>query len=181
MRYSQIRSIDVSNGEGIGIALFTQGCHIHCKGCFNTIAWDFNSGKEWNVEVKDRFFQLINRPYIKRISILGGEPLSDENLIDLVDLLKDIRCKFPDKKIWLYSGYKFEAILHPDITDEFNLKRDKNIYLRQKIVHYCDVLVDGRYIEEEKDMTLAFRGSRNQRVINLPETFKQKKIVLYCE
>lgn len=105
IRYAQIRSLDLSNGEGIGVALFVQGCNFHCKNCFNPETWDFNGGKEWTQEVKNKFLELANRPYIKRISILGGEPLADENIDDVLDLVNKIRHSLPKKTIWLYTGY----------------------------------------------------------------------------
>ena len=161
MRYAQIRNMDISNGEHIGVSLFVQGCRFCCKGCFNKETWDFNGGKEWTQEVEDKFFDLINRPYIKRVSILGGEPLADGNKLVVLDLIKKIKDKYPNKSIWLYTGYTFE-----EISSLNNLR-------------YIDVLVDGRYIEEQKDLTLKFRGSKNQRLIDTQKTLKENKIVLY--
>ena len=161
MRYAQIRNMDISNGEHIGVSLFVQGCRFCCKGCFNKETWDFNGGKEWTQEVEDKFFDLINRPYIKRVSILGGEPLADGNKLVVLDLIKKIKDKYPNKSIWLYTGYTFE-----EISSLNNLR-------------YIDVLVDGRYIEEQKDLTLKFRGSKNQRLIDIQKTLKENKIVLY--
>ena len=165
MRYALIRKMDISNGPGVGVSLFVQGCHLHCKGCFNSIAWDFNGGKEWNDDVKQKFLELASRPYIKRISILGGEPLSYENVFDIYELIVEIKDKFPDKVIWLYTGYRFE-----DVIDSLPNKR---------ILELCDVVVDGRYVEELKDIGLPWCGSSNQRVIDVQETLKQNKIVLY--
>lgn len=172
MRYNQIRECDIANGEGIGVALFVQGCNFHCKGCFNSETWDFNGGKEWTSKIEDKFIELAKRPYIKRISILGGEPLTNENLDDVLKLVNKIRLLMPEKTIWLYSGYTFESIMN--LNDEISLKR-------QEILKLCDVLVDGRFVEELKDLTLAYRGSKNQRVINIPKTLEQKEIVLYCD
>lgn len=161
MRYAQITPFEICNGKGAGVSLFTQGCHFQCKGCFNQNAWDFNGGKEWNDEIKNKFFELINRPYIKRVSILGGEPLANANISEVYSLCKEIKEKFPTKNIWLYTGYMFEDI---------------DSYL---IMKYIDVLVDGRYIDKLKDLTLKFKGSSNQRVIDIQKTFKENKIVLY--
>ena len=105
MRYALMREMDISNGKGIGVSLFVQGCPIHCKGCFNQNIWNFEGGKEWTEEVKNKFFGLIDKPYIKRISLLGGEPLVYENLPDIYNLIKEIKSKFPNKDIWLYTGY----------------------------------------------------------------------------
>ena len=157
--------MDISNGPGVGVSLFVQGCHLHCKGCFNSTAWDFNGGKEWNDDVKQKFLELASRPYIKRISILGGEPLSPENSYDLYELITEIKNKLPDKVIWLYTGYLFEYAI--------------NNQSNRKILELCDVVVDDRYVEELKDIGLPWCGSSNQRVIDVQETLKQNKIVLY--
>ena len=155
MRYASIRECDVSNGENIGVSLFVQGCHRHCYNCFNPETWDFNSGKEWTKEVKNKFFTLIDRPYIKRISLLGGEPLADENLEDILDLVTTIKEKFPTKMIWLYTGYTLKYILN---------EKDNCSTKRQTIISKCDVIVDGEYIDSQRDITLAWRGSRNQHI-----------------
>lgn len=181
MRYASIRELDISNGEGVGVALFVQGCPFnpHCFNCFNSETWDFNGGKEWTEETKNKFMKLIDRPYIKRVSFLGGECLSEQNLDEVLKLTQQIHNKFPDKIIWLYTGYTWDQIMHPVITDD--LHSTIIVEQRKDIVSLCDVLVDGQYIDEQKDLTLAFRGSRNQRVINVKETLKQNKIVLYCD
>ena len=105
MRYSLIREMDVSNGWGVGISLFVQGCHFHCKGCFNQDTWDFNGGKEWTPEIEKKFIELANKEYIKRISFLGGEPLAKENVETVLWLIKTLKSNYPDKKIWLYTGH----------------------------------------------------------------------------
>lgn len=168
IRYAQIRSLDLSNGEGVGVALFVQGCHFHCNNCFNPETWDFDGGKEWTEEVKNKFFELANRPYIKRISILGGEPLAKENLDDVLDLVNETRLLFPQKSIWLYSGYTFDEIF---INNEPNLKR-------QSIIKQCNVFVDGKYIESLRDINLSFRGSSNQRVIDVKKTINNKNYTI---
>lgn len=165
MRYAQIRNMDISNGENLGVSLFVQGCRFQCKNCFNKETWDFNSGKEWTEEIENKFFELVDRPYIKRISILGGEPLANENVSDVFNLIKKLKVKFLDKNIWIYTGFKFENIL--------------NNQLRRNVIEMCDVVVDGRYIDELKDLTLKFRGSSNQRLIDVKKTLKENKIILY--
>lgn len=179
MNYASIREMDISNGESIGVALFVQGCHFHCKNCFNSETWDFNGGKEWTEDIKNKFLKLIDKPYINRISILGGEPLADENVENVLKLVNEIRISFPNKNIWIYSGYTWEQIVYPVITDDFNPERDKIIKMRQDILKSCDVLIDGRYIDSERDITLKWRGSKNQRVIDLKKTYQEKRIVLY--
>lgn len=178
MRFASMRNLDISNGEGVGVSLFVQGCDRHCFNCFNSDTWDFNGGKEWTEETKNKFIKLINRPYINRISVLGGEPLAEQNLDEVLSLIKEIRISFPEKTIWLYTGYKFEDLInriHYPLDSEWEDK-----ILRQSIVKLCDVLVDGEYIDEQKDLSLKFRGSKNQRVIDVKQSLAQNKVVLYC-
>lgn len=172
MRYAQIRDMDISNGTGIGVSLFVQGCHFHCKNCFNQSTWDFLSGKPWSIDVYKHFIELIDRPYIKRVSILGGEPLVDENVADVGWLLNDIRDIFgKTKKIWLYTGYTFEEIFKSDDLRPVNI-------IRQNSVKLVDVLVDGRFVEEKKDLSYPFAGSTNQRVLDVKATLQAGEIVL---
>lgn len=210
MRYASMRNLDISNGANIGVALFVQGCdrNPHCKNCFNSETWDFNGGKEWTKETKNKFMKLIDRPYIKRISILGGEPLAEQNLDDVLYLIKEIREKypisqnpnsenigksrvlenenskeirisFPEKTIWLYTGYSYLEIFRGQLSC---LSQERvNNFKRREIIKLCDVLVDGEYIDEQKDLTLKWRGSKNQRVISIPGSLKQGKVVLYCD
>lgn len=178
MRYASIRSLDISNGEGVGVSLFVQGCPFHCKNCFNSDTWDFNGGKEWTEETKNKFMELINRPYIKRVSFLGGECLADQNLDEVLKLVKQIRISYPEKTIWLYTGYKIEDIFYPYIINQpMTCEQRKRI----GVIRYVDVLVDGEYIDEQKDLSLKFRGSKNQRVIDVKQSLAQNKVVLYCD
>lgn len=179
MRYAQIRKMDISNGERIGVSLFVQGCRFHCKGCFNIDTWDFNGGKEWTKEVENEFLNLIDRPYIKRISILGGEPLADENIDGILELLNKI--DYPGKEIWIYTGYLFEDLkskFEEAQYTPFTPNTDKWI-TRYEIISKCNVLVDGRFEEDKKDLTLKFRGSSNQRVINVQQSIKEGRVVLW--
>jgi anaerobic ribonucleoside-triphosphate reductase activating protein len=185
MRYASIRSLDISNGEGVGVSLFVQGCDRHCFNCFNSDTWDFNGGKEWTEETKNKFIKLINRPYINRISVLGGEPLAEQNLDEVLSLIKEIRISFPEKTIWLYTGFEWNSLMskicQPTFPDE-KFEHDRNIHMkRQKIISNVDVLVDGEYIDEQKDLTLKWRGSKNQRVIDVKQSLAQNKIILYCD
>lgn len=217
MRYASIRNLDISNGANIGVALFVQGCdrNPHCKNCFNSETWNFNGGKEWTEKTKNKFMELIDRPYIKRISILGGEPLAEQNLDDILSLIKEIREKypisqnpnsenigksrvledenskeirisFPEKTIWLYTGFEWNQIMNMQVMQPIFSCKDleskiQNILKRQEIIKMCDVLVDGEYIDEQKDLTLKFRGSKNQRVIDVKKSLAQNKVVLYCD
>lgn len=179
MRYAQIRSMDISNGEGVGVSLFVQGCDRHCFNCFNSETWDFNGGEEWTEETKNKFMELIDRQYINRISVLGGEPLAEQNLDEVLSLIKEIRISFPEKTIWLYTGYEWNQIMSPATTDD--LKSTIIAEQRKEIISNVDVLVDGEYIDEQKDLSLKFRGSKNQRVIDVRQSLVQNKVVLYCD
>lgn len=167
MRYAQIRTMDISNGKGIGVSLFVQGCPFHCKGCFNPETWNFNGGEQWTPDKQDEFMVLAGKPFVKRISILGGEPLCSQNCYEIFRLCMELKHKYSDKQIWIYSGYTYEELL--------------NSRERFKPLLCADILVDGRYEENERDLSLAFRGSRNQRVIDVQESIKQGKVVLYME
>jgi len=163
MRYAQIRDMDISNGKGIGCSVFLQGCSLHCKNCFNKSTWDFNGGYEWTDKETEQLFEILRKPYITRASILGGEPLDQAK--ELLRLLSQIRNWNPNLKIWIYSGRTLEE----------NMKNQ----LKAECLSLCDVLVDGAYVDELKDLTLAFRGSSNQRIIDLKKTFESSNIVLY--
>ena len=186
IHYASIRNLDISNGEGVGVALFVQGCHFHCYNCFNTETWDFNGGKEWTQDTEDKLIELASRPYIKRLSILGGEPLADENLDGVLHLVNRFRLSFPNKSIWIYSGYIFSELF---MYDE-KIKRCPN-YLRkdvmeiyqkrQQIISKCDVMVDGKYIDSQRDTSLRWRGSKNQDVINIQQSLQKGEIVLWTE
>lgn len=185
MRYAQIRSMDISNGEGVGVSLFVQGCPFHCKNCFNSDTWDFNGGKEWTEEIKDKFMKLIDRPYIKRVSFLGGECLADQNLDEVLKLVKQIRNSYHDKTIWLYTGFEWNSLMskicQPTFPDK-DFERIIEIHKKRKeIISNVDVLVDGEYIDEQKDLSLKFRGSKNQRVIDVKQSLAQNKVILYCD
>ncbi len=174
IHYAQIRTMDISNGEGIGASIFVQGCHFLCFNCFNPETWDFSGGKEWTQKTKEEFLKLIDRPYIKRISLLGGEPLADENISEILELVDIIHTNHPEKKIWCYTGWIWESIF-PKVIPYLNLSQ--NEITRQMIVKQCDVLVDGRYIDELKDMTLRFRGSKNQRIIDVQKSLQTNSII----
>ena len=175
MRYNQIRECDIANGEGIGVALFVQGCHFHCYNCFNSDTWDFNGGKEWTPDTEDKLIELSSRPYIKRLSILGGEPLADENLDGVLHLVNRFRLSFPNKSIWIYSGYQWNQIFN----DGVYLTRDCAGWKRREIIKQCNVLVDGRYVDSLRDPQLKWRGSSNQHVINIGKSMIKGEIVLW--
>lgn len=160
MNYAQIRKMDISNGEGIGVSLFVSGCHFHCKNCFNSIAWDYNYGQQFTEDTMQTILQLLQQDFIKRFTILGGEPLDDKNVEKVYNIIQQVRQHNSNIKIWLYSGYTFEEIMkQTDVYGEY----------RKKILKIIDVLVDGQYVDELKDLNLQFRGSSNQRIIHLKE------------
>lgn len=153
--------MDISNGEGTGMALFCSGCPLRCPNCFNQELWDFNGGKPWTKEIEEQFIKLTNRPYINRISFLGGEPLADQNIESVSSIISKID---KTKKIWIYTGYTWEELV----------ERDKIKYISA-----ADVLVDGRYQDELKDFRLRFKGSSNQRIINVKKSLAKGEVVLY--
>ncbi len=174
MRYSQIRDMDISNGDGIGVALFVQGCHFHCDGCFNKETWDFGGGKLWTKEQEDLIIELLNKPYITRLSILGGEPLEQLNLRDLYSLLRRVVATYYNtKEIWLYTGYDYTSFFG-------NTENEDRSRMVREIFWMCDYVVDGQFIQDQASVDLQFCGSRNQRVINVPLTSNRvNKIKLY--
>lgn len=197
IRYASIRELDISNGEGVGIALFVQGCPFnpHCYNCFNPDTWDFNGGKEWTPKVKEKFLELIDKPYITRVSILGGEPLADENIGTVLDLVNEFRLLFPEKIIWLYTGYTAQILKQCYIDDNLNnthryalaanpisnFKSNISNIIRSSIMSAVDILVDGQYVESQRDITLKWRGSKNQRVIDVKKSLKNGEIVLWTQ
>lgn len=163
MKYAQIREMDVTNGNGIGVALFTQGCPYHCKNCFNQETWDFNKGTDWTKEAENKIIELLKPKYITRLTILGGEPLIERNIEPLTALLKRVKSVYPDKQVWLYTGGDFEVL--------------EGLY--EEIFRYIDILIDGRYIDDLRDYKLKWRGSSNQRVIDVQKSLKEGEIILY--
>ena len=151
MNYAEIKKVDIANGPGVRVSLFVSGCRNHCKGCFNPETWDFDYGRPFTRETEDEIIEALRPSWIQGLSILGGEPTEEENAAVLIPFLKRVRAALPDKDIWLYSGYTYETL------------RDK------EILTLADVLVDGPFLLELKDAGLAFRGSRNQRIIDLRE------------
>lgn len=160
MNYMQIDKTSISNGLGVRVVLWCTGCCLHCDGCHNPSTWGFDGGQQFTTETKLKLFEMLNKPYIKGITFSGGNPL--DSFPEVFLLCKEIKEKFPTKDIWLYSGYTFEEI------NQTNMKI---------ILEYVDVLVDGPYIKEQRDITLPFRGSTNQRLINVRETLTQGQII----
>lgn len=163
MRYNKIRKMDISNGPGIRVSIFMQGCSFHCKDCFNSETWDFKAGKEFNDEVINKVLDLASLPHIVGLSILGGEPMHPNNREGTIKLAKAFKKRYPNKDIWVWSGYLFDEL--------------KDI----KGLSYIDTLVDGRFVLEKANPTLKFRGSSNQRVIDVKKSLKAGNVVLRSE
>lgn len=171
MRYAQIDNCEIVNGNGIGVSLYVQGCPIHCKGCFNQETWDFDGGKLLTGKEEAQIYNSLRPSMISRFSVLGGEPLVEDNLFQLNYILCTIKSVYPEKKVWLWTGYTWDELQ----------ERRKNHFPDKLFItlKYTDYLIAGPFIEEEKDLTLLWRGSRNQEIIDVQETIKQGKKVLY--
>jgi len=167
MNYLKIYDCDLANGPGFRISLFVSGCSLHCKGCFNPETWDFKCGKRFTKKTEDKIIQLLNRPYIRGLSILGGNPTEPKNEPALIKLCKRVRKELPDKDIWLWTGHEFEDLVHVVIKDEAGNVVVDNKKKDDELIQLCDVVVDGPFVEEMKDPALKFRGSSNQRVIDV--------------
>lgn len=173
MNYLGIDKASISNGPGVRVVLWVAGCDVHCKGCQNEESWNFSAGRTFDEAAKQELFDALNKQYIRGITLSGGHPLANNNVEDVYLLTKELKEKFPTKDVWLYTGYTWEQIFPTVCLDVFN---SNNMY-RKVVVEMCDVVVDGPYIEEQRDITLKFRGSKNQRLIDVKETIKQGKIV----
>ena len=164
MRYNKIRKMDISNGEGVRVSVFFQGCSFHCKNCFNPETWDFESGKEFTAETIKKVLEVSSKEYIAGLSILGGEPMHPKNIEATELIAKEFKKKYPNKNVWVWSGFKYEDYLK-----------------KQKALDYIDVIVDGQFDEKLRNPNLKWKGSSNQRVIDVKESKKQDKIILFCE
>ncbi len=175
MNYATIKKCDIANGEGVRVSLFVSGCTHRCKNCFNQVAWDFNYGTPFSDETEVEIFAELEKSYVHGISLLGGEPFEPQNQAGLLPFVKRVREKFPQKNIWCYTGYVL------DEKSGLLKEKAKNCEYTKELLQNIDILVDGAFIEELKDISLKFRGSSNQRVIDLPKTLKSGKITLYLE
>lgn len=171
MKYAEIKTCDIANGPGVRVSLFVSGCTHHCKGCFNEIAWDFSYGEEFTTQVIDRLIEALRPAYIRGLTLLGGEPMEYRNQLGLLPFLRRVKKELPEKDIWCFSGYLFDT----QIRDEMCVKWEET----REILSYLDVLVDGRFMEEYKDISLRFRGSSNQRLIDVRKSLDQGKVVLW--
>ena len=167
MNYEKIDKCSVSNGLGVRTVLWISGCNIHCKNCHNQSTWDFNSGIPFTEETIQELLYDLSKPYIKGLTLSGGHPLDPHNAPEVLKIVKRVKMVFPNKDIWIYSGYVWENIIKDETLRE--------------ILKYTDVLVDGAYIDELRDISLAFRGSSNQRIIDIPKSLEQNKVILWQE
>jgi anaerobic ribonucleoside-triphosphate reductase activating protein len=169
MNYAEIKYCDIANGTGVRTSLFVSGCRHHCPGCFNAVAWDFLAGEPFTQEVEDRIIESLQTPYVGGLSILGGEPLEPENQACLLPFLKRVKAAVPDKDVWLWTGFTWEQLMQGDC-------RARTTYLEDLLEHLA-VLVDGPFVEAEKDITLRFRGSANQRIIDVAASLDAHAVV----
>lgn len=182
MNYVSITKDDVCNGNGLRVVLWVSGCEHHCQSCQNPQTWDYNGGIEFDQSAKEEIFNQLKLPYIEGITLSGGDPLAAENVSEVYKIVDEIRLSFPDKTIWLYTGYTLEQIYAP-ISGQLGHTAYKNenevCKMRQKVISACDVVVDGEYIDELRDVTLHWCGSSNQRVIDVKKTFEKGEVVLW--
>lgn len=173
MHYGNIKNYDIADGEGVRVTLFCSGCTNRCEGCFQPETWDFCYGKEYTKETEDQLIQMLTNPNIQGLTLLGGDPFEPSNQRTLITLLRRVKQELPTKDVWAYTGFVYEQDLsegqrkHTEVTDE--------------MLSYIDVLVDGPFVIDEKDISLYFRGSTNQRVIDMPKTLKSGNVVIYHE
>ena len=170
MNYGEIKYVDIANGIGVRVSLFVSGCRNHCPHCFNEMTWAFNYGKKYTKEVEDDILEHLSKSYVEGLTILGGEPFEPENQEGILNLIKRVREELPSKDIWIYTGFTLEELLEGTRA---------STPLVKDILKNIDVLVDGRFVEALKDITLKFRGSSNQRLIDVKETIKNNRIDIY--
>ena len=171
MNYAEIKNCDIANGPGVRISLFVSGCTHHCKGCFNEVAWDFDYGTPFTQETIDKILDMMRPGYVRGLTLLGGEPFEPQNQGPIVELLRQIKEKMPEKSIWAFSGYLFDRDILSGRLGDWKVT--------QEYLSYLDVLVDGPFVEAKKNLSLRFRGSENQRIIDVPASLAQGKIVLW--
>ena len=170
MHYATIKNCDIANGPGVRVSLFVSGCTHHCKGCFNEVAWDFEYGQPFTQATIDSILEMLRPSYVRGLTLLGGEPFEPQNQTAILELLRAVKEKYPKKSIWAFSGYLFEKITSGTLGD-WKITRE---YLS-----CLDVLVDGPFVEEKKNLNLRFRGSENQRIIDVPASLRDNKVVLW--
>jgi anaerobic ribonucleoside-triphosphate reductase activating protein len=171
MNYATIKTHDIANGPGVRVSLFVSGCTHHCKGCFNPETWNFHYGEPYTPEVEEQIMEALSPWYIRGLSLLGGEPFEPQNQPALVELVKKVKRLYPEKTIWCYSGYDFEKDILAGRLGDWDTTNE--------LIRHIDVLVDGEFVEAKKDLSLRFRGSSNQRVIDVPKSLEEDQVVLW--
>jgi anaerobic ribonucleoside-triphosphate reductase activating protein len=171
VNYATIKNCDIANGPGVRVSLFVSGCNHHCKGCFNREAWDFSYGQPFTQETIDQILALLKPDYIQGLTLLGGEPFDPRNQEAVLELLRAVKKAYPEKNIWAFTGYLFDKDILPGKLGDPEITRE--------YVSYLDVLVDGPFVEEKKNLSLRFRGSENQRLIHVPASLAAGRVVLW--
>lgn len=179
MNYHNITYPDMNNGDGLRVVLWLSGCSHHCYNCQNPQTWNPNSGILFDDKAEEELFRELGKDYISGITFTGGDPLHENNLGEVLRLADKFRVLFPEKIIWLYTGYLWNQIMFPVVTDNINLKRTQQV--RKDVLQLCDVLIDGKYIDAERDVTLKWRGSKNQKVIDVQKSLQNGEIVLWTD
>ena len=168
MNYATIKNCDIANGPGVRVSLFVSGCTHRCKGCFNEVAWDFDYGEPFTQETVETILNMLRPSYVRGLTLLGGEPFEPQNQGPIVELLRQVKAKYPEKTVWAFSGYLFDKdILSGRLGD------------CSEYLSYLDVLVDGPFVEAKKNLSLRFRGSENQRLIDVPASLRAGEVVLW--
>ena len=190
INYHNITHDDMNNGDGLRVVLWLSGCSHHCYNCQNPQTWNPDSGIPFDESAKQEIFNELSKDYISGITFSGGDPLHENNLDEVLKLVQEISISFPEKTVWLYTGYTWNFIMNYELTSDFteedvlfdyHMKKDYEMIKRKNIIKLVNVLVDGEYIDEQKDLTLKWRGSKNQRCIDVKESLVQNKMVLYCD
>ena len=175
MNYAKIKKCDVANGPGVRVSLFVSGCNHHCKNCFNREAWDFNYGNNFTENEENQIIEDLKPDYITGLSLLGGEPFERQNQEGLAPLVKKVKQEYPDKKIWCYTGFTFDKQILGEMVGQENRETTK------QMLENIDYIVDGRFVEELKNPSLKFKGSSNQRIIDVKKSLEQNEVVLWEE
>lgn len=173
MNYATIKTHDIANGPGVRVSLFVSGCTHHCKGCFNPETWDFHYGKPYTPQVEEDILKHLEPWYMRGLSVLGGEPFEVQNQLTVLGLVKKVKERYPDKTIWCYTGYDYERDILAGRLGDWSVTGE--------LLKYLDVLVDGEFVEAKKDLTLRFRGSSNQRIIDVPKSLAADQVVWWVD